>query len=169
MHRSRLDWRTILRRFMDSSAKVNRSWMRPNRRYIWQGTYLPSRYGRSMGELLFVVDTSGSMDEEELAMVWAEIRSAADDLRPDAVVVIQCDAQVTAIDEYLPGDLPRQIKVRGRGGTDFRPAFKAIENRPRIPSCVVYMTDLMGDFPAEDPGYPTLWLRHMRPAVHALP
>lgn len=162
MHRSRLDWQTILRRFMDSSAKVNRSWMRPNRRYVWQGTYLPSRYGRSMGELVFAVDTSGSMDEEELAMVWSEIRSAADELNPDAVVVIQCDARVNAIDEYQPGNLPHQIVVKGRGGTDFRPVFRAMEDR-RKPACLIYMTDLMGDFPADDPGWPVIWIDTVSP------
>ena len=134
-----------------AAAKVNRSWMRPNRRYVWQGTYLPSRYGRSMGEIVFAIDTSGSMDEQELAMVWSEIRSAADEMNPDAVVVIQCDARVNAIDEYQPRNLPHQIKVKGRGGTDFRPVFKAMEDR-RKPACLIYMTDLMGDFPESDPG-----------------
>ena len=40
-HQSVIDWRTLLRRFMDSTSRHDSSWARPNRRFIHQGIYLP--------------------------------------------------------------------------------------------------------------------------------
>lgn len=38
----KLDWKEILKRFIQNCAKNNYSWSKPNRRYIYNGLYLPS-------------------------------------------------------------------------------------------------------------------------------
>ena len=157
MHVHQVDWRELLRRFMDSHDKSDYTWSRPNRRHIHHGLYLPSAWGESMDEIVFAVDTSGSMSERELSAVWTEIRAAANEINPKSVIVMQCDHALQEVKEYRIGELPEKITVKGRGGTSFEPVFAEMENR-RPPACLIYMTDMMGKFPKDAPGYPVMWI-----------
>ena len=49
---------------------------------------------------------------------------------------------------------------QGGGGTDFRPFFGAVNeiHQPHLGGVCVYLTDGYGDFPAESPELPTLWV-----------
>ena len=38
-----LDWRGILQRFLENCTDGDSTWTTPNRRYLYQGIYLPSR------------------------------------------------------------------------------------------------------------------------------
>ena len=106
--------------------------------------------------LVFAIDTSGSLDLDDLGRMWAEIRTIAVELGPKALTVIQCDAEVQAVNTYDPADLPAQIEVQGRGGTDFRPVFAELEQHP-TPACLIYLTDLECDDYLAPPAYPVLW------------
>ena len=53
------DWRTVLRRFCVEENKDDYSWMRPNKRYIGAGFYIPSLHSHGMGELVVAVNLSG--------------------------------------------------------------------------------------------------------------
>ena len=72
--------------------------------------------------------------------------------------MIQCDAQIHRIDSYNPNDLPREMRAVGRGGTDFRPVFEHIESETRPPAVLIYMTDMLGVWPEEEPSFPTIWV-----------
>jgi len=103
--------------------------------------------------VLFVVDTSGSMGARELACADPEARGLVD--RGADVTVMQVDARVTKVQPYNRFD--SLTKFAGRGGTDFRPAFAAIETMQPRPDFVVYFTDGMGAAPAEQT-IDTLWV-----------
>ena len=60
-HRSTLDWRSLLRRYMTDAAARDYSWSVPNRRFIDSGLYLPSIRSEGMGTLAVIIDTSGSV------------------------------------------------------------------------------------------------------------
>jgi predicted metal-dependent peptidase len=47
--------------------------------------------------------------------------------------------------------------VKGGGGTDFRPAFKWMEENDVVPDVLLYLTDGYGTFPEEAPEYPVIW------------
>ena len=47
---------------------------------------------------------------------------------------------------------------KGGGGTDFRPVFDHIEKNEVAPDVLVFFTDTWGEFPAEPPPYPVLWI-----------
>ena len=57
-HRSTLDWRSLLRRYMTDAAPRDYSWSVPNRRFIDSGLYLPSMRTEGMGTLAVIIDTS---------------------------------------------------------------------------------------------------------------
>ena len=160
MHESQVEWRELLRRFLYAHSKTDYSWSRPNLRYLSQGLYLPALDTPTLPPLVLSIDTSGSMSSAELAQIWSEIQQLTAELKPEAVHVLQCDTQVSAADEYLPGSLPEELHAKGRGGTLFTPAFNYVdENLDRPPACMIYCTDLYcNDYPDPPPDYPVLWL-----------
>ena len=152
-----LPWRNILRRFMTEKCNDDFSWKRGNRRFIAQGLYLPSRLSDdAMGEIVVVIDTSGSIGQKELTEFGSEIKSIVDEVRPSKVRVIYCDSRIAHIDEFGPDD-DLQFAAHGGGGTDFRPPFKWLEKNQIVPRALVYLTDGYGPFPEQEPDFPTLW------------
>ncbi len=157
-HASTLDWRSLLRRFMTDAAKSDYSWSVPNRRFIDSGLYLPSIRSEGMDAIAVIFDTSGSVDTEALTAFWSEVRGAAAEIRPERVVVLQVDAAVQDAAEYAPDDLPGEIVVKGRGGTDFRPGFEWLDEQDVRPAVCLYFTDMeCNRYPDAEPGYPVLW------------
>ena len=126
-HVSTVDWRTLLRRYMTDATKRDYSWSLPNRRFIDSGLYLPSIRSEGIDTIAVIVDTSGSLPAGTLAEFWAEVREIASELQPERVIVLQVDAAVQDAAEYAAADLPDEIAIRGRGGTDFRPGFAWLE------------------------------------------
>ena len=84
-HRSILDWRSLLRRYMTDAARRDYSWSVPNRRFIDSGLYLPSMHSEGIDTIAIIIDTSGSLPGETLALFWAEVREIAAELQPDSI------------------------------------------------------------------------------------
>ena len=158
-HRKPLDWRGLLRRFMLDTAENDYTWSYPNRRFIDSGLYLPSVRSEGMDAIAFIVDTSKSVAIPALQRTWAEIREIAAELRPERIYVLQVDTDLHRIDEYGPDELPEKLDVTGRGGTDFRPGFRWIEEQGLRLACCLYFTDMeCTRHPASPPNYPVLWI-----------
>ena len=163
-HASTLDWRTLLRRYMTDAAKRDYSWSLPNRRFIDSGLYLPSIRSEGMDTIAVIVDTSGSLPAATLAEFWSELRDVAAEIRPESVIVLQVDAAVQEAAEYAPDDLPDEIVVRGRGGTDFRPGFEWLDEQGIRPAVCLYFTDMeCSSYPEAEPSYPTIWCNWSEP------
>ena len=163
-HASTLDWRSLLRRYMTDAVKSDYSWSVPNRRFIDSGLYLPSIRSEGIDAIAVIVDTSGSLPAETLAAFWSELREVADEIRPGRVVVLQVDAAVQDAAEYAPDELPEEIAVRGRGGTDFRPGFEWLDEQGIRPGVCLYFTDMeCSRYPETEPSFPTVWVNYSRP------
>ena len=157
-HTSTLDWRTLLRRYMTDAARSDYSWSLPNRRFIDTGLYLPSIRSEGIDTVAVIIDTSGSVDTDALAAFWTEVREIATELQPESVIVLQVDAALQDAAEYAPGDLPEQITLKGRGGTDFRPGFAWLEEQGTRPSLCLYFTDMECDrYPNTEPHFPVVF------------
>ena len=157
-HRSRLDWRVLLRQYLVSAARDDYRWSVPNRRFIDAGLYLPSMHCEGIDTLAVLIDTSDSLDTDTLARFWTELRAVAGELRPDTLVVVQVDTEVQDAAVYHFGDLPEELTAKGRGGTDFRPGFAWLDREGIAPDCCLYLTDMECDrYPEAPPPYPVLW------------
>ena len=157
-HRSTLDWRSLLRRYMTDAAARDYSWSVPNRRFIDSGLYLPSIRSEGMGTLAVIIDTSGSVDSDALAAFWSEVREVAAEIEPERIMVLQVDAAVQDEEQYAPGELPERIVVKGRWGTDFRPGFARLDEQGIRPAVCLYFTDMDCDrYPETEPGYDVIW------------
>jgi predicted metal-dependent peptidase len=149
---SRVDWRSRLWQFVVQSP-VDFSGF--DRRFIGQGIYLDA----SVGEQLVVdvaIDTSGSVDAEQIGMFVAELRGIM-----RAYPHIDCRLYYADSDVYGPYQLHRNEAIpapRGGGGTSFVPFFDAITQRRRDVALALYFTDGYGTFPDTAPAVPVLWL-----------
>ncbi len=158
-HTSRLDWRTLLRRYMTDAAKSDYSWSLPNRRFIDSGLYLPSIHSEGMETIAVIIDTSGSLPAATLAEFWTELREVAEEIGPESVVVLQVDAALQDAAEYAPDDLPDEIALKGRGGTDFRPGFEWLDEQDIRPAVCLYFTDMeCSDYPEAEPAFGVVWV-----------
>ncbi len=158
-HRSVLDWRSLLRRYLTDAASADYSWSAPNRRYIDSGLYLPSIRSEGINEIAIVIDTSASLPSRVLDEFWAEIREIATDVRPETLILLQVDSVLQDACEYAASDLPDAISLKGRGGTDFRPGFEWLEQHDRHPGCCIYLTDMLCDsYPEAEPLFPVIWV-----------
>jgi predicted metal-dependent peptidase len=151
-----VDWRDRLQAFIDDRSETRFAWSRPNRRFIGDDVYLPGKAADGIGTLAFVVDTSQSMDSDELAMCAAQIEAARDAIGIANVVVIQIDTKVKAVDEYALGDpLPTDLEFHGRGGTNMAPAFD--EAQRHEPAACIVLTDAVFSDLDDDPGFPVMF------------
>ena len=144
---------------MTDAASRDYSWSVPNRRFIDSGLYLPSIRSEGIDSIAVIIDTSGSLPAQTLAEFWTELREVVAEIRPGSVFVLQVDAALQDAAEYTPDELPDEIAVKGRGGTDFRPGFEWLDQQGIQPAVCVYFTDMeCSSYPEAEPGFPVLWV-----------
>ncbi len=151
-----VDWREMLRRFWSDTIPADYSWMRPSRRHIWTGLYLPGVVRGGAGEVAIAVDCSGSVSARQLRLFEAEVRSILEGQRPERVYVLYFDAVVQKVETYEGGQRINLNPVGG-GGTEFGPCFEWLGERGIRPQALVFLTDLYGSFPPSEPEYPVFW------------
>jgi predicted metal-dependent peptidase len=158
MLQPKVEWREVLRRFVRTAAWNDYQWTPPNRRFVHLGLYLPSLRSEELSEIVVAVDTSGSIDGSMLDQFAGELSGILEDFET-TIFVLYADAAVAGCETLTREDLPLRLHPAGGGGTDFRPAFRWVEEQGKTPACLVYLTDLDGAFPEEEPSYPVLWAR----------
>ncbi len=86
--------------------------------------------------MLLAIDTSGSVNDNELKEFFNEIdhihKTGSD------ITVIQCDTAISNIATYKPN---HEIKIYGRGGTSFQPVIDYYNENIHKFTSLVYFTD----------------------------
>ena len=153
----KVDWATVLQNFVYRCVAEDRTYARPNRRFVSQNLYLPSRDGEATDELAFGVDCSGSISQQELDQYAAEINEVFDTLKPKKLHVIYHDHKVCHVDSFEDGD-DIKLSMRGGGGTAFSPVFDYIHDNDIDLAACVMLTDLYSSDFGDEPPYPVLWV-----------
>lgn len=153
----KLPWRMLLARYMTQYARDDYSYMRPSRR---EGEMILPSLRSSQANILVVLDSSGSISEQEVDEFMSEINAIKGQLRA-RILLHACDTVVAGDGPWLfePWDecsLPNNIQ--GGGGTDFRPIFEWVSSRGNEPDLLLYFTDALGEFSPIEPAFPVLWL-----------
>ena len=161
----KLPWRELLREFITQMNVNDYRTLPPKKKYVWMGVYLADVKKEEL-EVCVVMDTSGSVSDEEAAQFISEIRAIADAYENYSIRYMQCDASVK-FDEVLTKENEHNwpMHIVGRGGTSFKPPFERLEEDDYTPPILIYLTDLGGDFPLE-PYYPVLWISTVESASH---
>ena len=158
------DWRTILDNFIQEEIN-DYSFSPPDRRFGDTDFFLPDFNEKEevVKNVLFMIDTSGSISDKTLSTAYSEIKGAID----------QYDGRLrgwlgffdAAIYEPTPFEgVSELLKIKpvGGGGTDFGIIFKYVQKNMQDdpPVSIVVLTDGIAPFPKEKEtmGIPVLWL-----------
>ncbi len=153
-----LPWRMMLARYMTAMSRDDYSYARPSRR---EGDAILPTLRSAQIDILVVVDTSGSVSDEEIREFLSEIDAIKGQVRA-RITLHACDAELAAggpwvYEAWEEFSLP-EGGLQGGGGTRFTPVFEWVDNQGLRPDLVVYFTDGMGEFPKREPACPVIWL-----------
>lgn len=153
-----VDWRSILRQFVEPSTTKDYSWAQPNRRMLGLGYIVPGVVSDGVAHIAVAIDTSASVNTEALQKIGGEVQALLDEGAVDMVTVLFADTRVNRIVEYVKGETI-DFTCDGRGGTAFAPTFAKIEELQDV-RATIYFTDLECWEFGPEPNYPVLWAQH---------
>jgi predicted metal-dependent peptidase len=150
--RPQIDWRKLLAAKIRSSTAAiagaaDYSYSRLPRRRVPR-VVLPS-LRRPVPRIGIIVDTSGSVTDENLGTAWSEVHGClrALGIRRDLLTVYAADVEV----HRLTGALTKQVALTGGGGTDMAAAIESILAARVSPDLVVVITDGLTPWPQARP------------------
>jgi predicted metal-dependent peptidase len=146
-----LDWRTLLRSAVRQgvaalSGADDYSYRRPSRRRV-PGVVLPSLVS-PVPAIGVVIDTSGSMRDEDLDAAWSEVQSCLRSLgvHRDLVTIVAADVHAARVNSWSA-----KVELLGGGGTDLRTGIAAVMARRPRPGLLVVLTDGFTPWPERSP------------------
>jgi len=155
-----LDWKAYLRRFNGMSQKIltKKTRRKPSRRYPSN----PALKIKPKKRTLVAIDTSGSVNNNELIEFFNEIYHMYK--TGTEITVVECDAQIQR--EYEYKGVLEEIKVAGRGGTDFEPVMVYLKEHQHKFQNLIYFTDGECNIPETKPMKPILWVHSSRSSIN---
>ena len=159
-----IDWRTILNDFIQEEIN-DYSFFPPDRRFDDSPFFLPdfNEKDEQIRNILFMIDTSGSMSDEEVTAAYSEVYGAIEQF--GGKLRGKLGFFDAAIIEPIPFESANElklIKAAGGGGTDFMIIFEYVARymEDDLPASIIIMTDGFAPFPEKRlaNGIPVLWL-----------
>lgn len=159
-----VDWREILDQFVQEEI-TDYSFAPPDRRYMEGDFFLPDFNEKDYvaKDILFMADTSGSVNVEEVSRVYNEIVGAIEQFNGKLSGKLGFfDTEVYEPIDFENIEDIKAIIPYGGGGTSFHVVFDYVrEHLNEIqPSILVIFTDGEADFPEQEMAMniPVLWL-----------
>ena len=142
----KIDWKEVFREFVNSvkQGKESLTWQSFNRRYLPFDAYLPSAISETVGEIILAVDTSGSIGDEALAKVVAEMVAMVEQVDPENIRILWWDTGVAkeqVINRDKSSKIAHIVDAAGGGGTRMGCVSDYINAKNYKPECVVVFTD----------------------------
>lgn len=141
---SKIPWQTVLREYIVQKSKNRYTYNRPSRKSYHTGIIFPTMTGDNI-DLVFGVDTSGSMSNTDLAEALSELYSICEEFDNWNVDLISCDTHAHLIGEYNSeeGDDFQSIDTDlvGGGGTEMSPMLEYANEKEDEPSVCIIITD----------------------------
>ena len=132
--KAKFDWKGYLRRFTGTSTKIFTKKIRRKENYRYEDN--PGLKIKMRQHMLLAIDTSGSVSNDELTEFMNEIhhihKAGVD------ITIIQCDTSIRSIEPYKGKN---DLKVHGRGGTEFDPVLDYYNANLKKYTSLVYFTD----------------------------
>lgn len=163
LNNPQLDWRLILNNFVREEI-VDYSFMPPDRRY--EGDFfLPdfNEKDEKIENILFMIDTSGSVADKTVVAAYSEIKGAIDQFGGKLQGFLGFfDAAVIPPVPFYDENSLKIIRPYGGGGTRFDIIFDYVrrEMSDNLPASIIIITDGIAPFPAEKAAMqiPVLWV-----------
>jgi predicted metal-dependent peptidase len=152
--------RHAVRRALRASTlgRHDRTYRRPHRRQACYGEFIMPSFFQPRPRAGFLIDTSGSMGDTQLARAVSELGGLTRQLGRDAdVIVACCDAAVHDVRKVFSG---AQVELYGGGGTDMGAGLRAFLERKNAPiDLLVIVSDCYTPWPIEAPPFPVITIR----------
>ena len=143
----KVDWKEFLQATMVSKGGDEMTWARPNRRHLHSGLYMPTTYSNTIGKIVALVDTSGSVDDDELTDFISELAAIHEEFKPSELHIVNCDYNIGKVDTFEPEDDLTEYVFTGRGGTYIQPALDYVKTLDDVVQVIVFSD---GDFGYDD-------------------
>lgn len=150
LHKSKINWRAILRREIAKGIPHDYTWSRPARRFISQNIYMPSTISEEV-KCLFFIDLSGSVSRTEMSAYMTEVWSIAQTFPSIECRIITHDSEVHD-DFHITSstkDKLKSLQCHGGGGTDMVCVHEYIQSKGYHKQYALgfHLTDGFGSFP----------------------
>ena len=160
----------------DTAKHGNYTWQRVHRkRKTSQGFVFPSRRGKEIGTICFVIDSSGSTDGPMVRYFLDEATRALKSVNYKRAVVIWCSDAVAKVQEFTKQEADSKQSLfdgvihRSGYGTNFPPAFEEIAENYSDVRGIVYLTDGgVGEWDVEESARIVKEKLHNAPVMWAL-
>lgn len=158
----KVDWREVFREFVQSAmrGKDEYTWRKMNKSYLANDMYLPSMHSETMGEVVVAIDTSGSIDNEQISEFASELASICETCNPDKVRVLWWDTKVHGeqVFEGNYNDIAKMLKPQGGGGTQVGCVSNyMIKNSINAEVLVVFTDGYVESSPKWEVSTPAMW------------
>jgi predicted metal-dependent peptidase len=139
-------------------GRYDRTYARPHRRQACYGEFIMPSFYQPRPTPGFLIDSSGSMGDTQLARAVSELGGLTRQLGYGAdVVVMCCDAAVHGVKKAFTG---AQVELCGGGGTDLGVGLRAFIERKVAPvDLLVVVSDCRTPWPKEAPPFPVITIR----------
>jgi predicted metal-dependent peptidase len=159
-----VDYIAIIRRTVRTAlrnstiGRYDRTYRRPHRRQACYGEFIMPTFFQPRPRPGFLIDTSGSMQNEQLARAVAELGGLTRQLGyASEVVVACCDAAVHDVRKVFS---VAQLQLYGGGGTDMGAGLRWFIERKNEPiDLLIVVTDCHTPWPPEAPPFPVITIR----------
>ena len=152
--------RHVVRRALRESTlgRYDRTYRRPHRRQACYGDLLMPSFQQPRPRPGFLIDTSSSMEDAQLARAVAELAGLIRQLGCGAdVVVMSCDAAVRDVRRVFGAG---QVELYGGGGTDLDAGLRAFVERKHDPiDLLVIVSDCHTTWSNDAPPFPVITIR----------
>jgi predicted metal-dependent peptidase len=155
--------RHVVRRALRDSTlgRCDRTYGRPHRRQACYGEFIMPTFYQPRPRPGFLIDTSGSMGDSQLARAVSELAGLTRQLGYGAdVVVACCDAAVHQVRSVFTGT---EVQLYGGGGTDLGVGLRAFTERKvrKVApiDLLVIVSDCRTPWPPEVPPFPVITIR----------
>ncbi|MGK0256314.1 MAG: putative metal-dependent peptidase [Arcobacteraceae bacterium] len=146
---AKFDWKGYLKRFVGNSSIVYTKKLR--RKYNKRYSGSPGLKIKFKNHILVGVDTSGSVNNEELNEFFSELAHMSK--TGHKITVAQCDTSLRTVEEFNP---KKDWEIHGRGGTSFQPVIDHYNEKGSY-TALIYLTDGEAYNPDNCPNN-TLWV-----------
>ena len=159
-----LDWRIVLENFIQEEIN-DYSFSPPDRRFDECPFFLPDYNEKEerVKDILFMIDTSGSMSEEMITEAYSEIKGAIDQFDGKLQGWLGFfDGEVVEPKPFESEEEFKIIRPVGGGGTSFEIIFEYVQFKmeEQRPASIIILTDGYAPFPEEKEAMdiPVLWV-----------
>jgi predicted metal-dependent peptidase len=152
--------RHVVRRALRDSTlgRYDRTYRRPHRRQAAYGDFILASFHQPRPRPGFLIDTSSSMEDSQLARAVAELSGLTRQLGYGADVVVACCD--TAVHHVRSVFRASDVELYGGGGTDISVGIQAFVNRTHDPiDLLVIVTDCRTPWPPMPPHFPVITIR----------